>query len=235
MSNPTPPADPQYGLAYTTALHLIPLFKTAGVDTNNAYQMALSALDAYAPESKADFINAARTIAFSMATLALLGQTASEDMTMAAKLRAFGRANTMNRSADQSERTMMLRRRYQAAAAPIDQPAALLPTPQPKLTHDEVEAALAEAMQEYQASRPKADAAPVPSATPAMSHPAITTNPVQPPAAIRHTVATQPATPSFRSSLLAQAAVLTSIGQNVTHNPAALQPPLNTSRPHTAL
>ncbi len=46
-----------------------------------------------------------------MAALALLGRGATDDMTITEKLRSYGRANVLNRSAEQSERSMMQRRR----------------------------------------------------------------------------------------------------------------------------
>ena len=108
MSNPpasnetSPPIDPKIGLILTAAEHLIPLFQSSAIDIPLARKMAFSAIEAYRPETRADFVNVARTIAFSMAALALLGQAASQDMTMPEKMRAFGRANALNRSADQS-------------------------------------------------------------------------------------------------------------------------------------
>jgi hypothetical protein len=151
----TPQVDPEIGLMFTAADHLIPLFKTGSIDVPLARQMAVSAIEAYRPETRADFVNVARTIAFSMAALALLGQTTSADMTLPEKMRAFGRANALSRSADQSERTMMQRRRYQQTNPPAEHP-------DPKSEHfapdtliddAKLQADIAGAMREYLAAR----------------------------------------------------------------------------------
>ena len=156
MSNAAlPPIDPKIGLMVCAAEHLIPLFKAGDIETSLARRMAISALYAYEPETRADFVNAARTIAFSMAALALLGKAASNDMTIAEQMKAYGRANALNRSADQSERAMTRRRCYQQANLP-DQPPdqASEPPPPDRETDDaQMQAAIAGAMAEYLATR----------------------------------------------------------------------------------
>jgi hypothetical protein len=129
--------------------------------------MAASAIEAYAPETRADYVNVARTLAFSMSALALLGQAAAPDLTMAEKMRAFARANALNRSADQSERTMMQRRRYQQAN-PHPEHSTQPPAPGSDPDEAEAEAAIAAAMQIYAASiaaEPEAAAPEPPPAT----------------------------------------------------------------------
>jgi hypothetical protein len=166
MSNPpasnetSPPIDPKIGLILTAAEHLIPLFQSSAIDIILARKMAFGAIEAYRPETRADFVNVARTIAFSMAALALLGQAASQDMTMPKKMRAFGRANALNRSADQSERTMMQRRRYQQANPTTAQPDLTSAPPAPdEITGDaQMQAEIAEAMKEYLAACTQANA-----------------------------------------------------------------------------
>ena len=154
MSNPAEPnrthpdIDPQHGLLLSVADQLIPLFPAAAGDFWLARKMAASAIEAYAPETRADYVNVARTLAFSMSAIALLGQAAAPDLTMAEKLRAFARANALNRSADQSERTMMQRRRYHQANPYAEQPAQP-PAPGPDPDDAEAEAAIAAAMQIY--------------------------------------------------------------------------------------
>ncbi len=183
MSDPTatnqaaPPIDPELGLVFTVAEHLIPLFKTGAVDTHLARRMAISAIGAYRPETQADHVNVARTIAFSMAALALLGQAAAQDVSMAEKMRALARANALNRSADQSERTMMQRRRHQQANPPAETQAETLVPP---IDDAVIEAAIAGAMAEYMATRAPAKAeAPPPDA----QHPEAQPPAAQPPAA----------------------------------------------------
>jgi hypothetical protein len=130
MSAPNlPPINPRLGLMFAAAHHLLPLFRIGTIDDRLARQMAVSAIEAYHPETRADYVNVARIIAFSMTALALLGKTASPDMALPDQMRAYGRANALNRSADQSERTMMQRRRHQKANPPAEQPSLIDPNP----------------------------------------------------------------------------------------------------------
>jgi hypothetical protein len=137
--------DPKFGLMLGVADQLTPLFIRGAGDAKLARDMGIAAIDAYEPESNADFVNIARTIAFSMAALTLLGQATDLDMPMREKLRVFGRANTLNRSADQSERTMMQRRRYQSALrnAKAVTPSAEKPAPEPDISDADIHAAVA--------------------------------------------------------------------------------------------
>jgi hypothetical protein len=169
MSEPLPPINPAIGLMFTAADLMIPIFiKAAMGDAALARQMALIAIEDYQPTTRADYVNLARTIAFSMASIALLGQAASPDMALPEKMRALGRANALNRSADQSERTMMQRHRFQHAkpgAKPADLGAAAhaAQAAAPQISDADLEASIAEAMKEYLASctQPKGrDAAP---------------------------------------------------------------------------
>jgi hypothetical protein len=97
-------------------------------------------------------------------------------MQMPEQMRAYGRANALNRSADQSERTMMQRRRLQKANPPGERPDLIgqNPTtpnpaiPDPATTADpteiadaEIAAAVAGLMKEYQSV---ASATPIPQA-----------------------------------------------------------------------
>jgi hypothetical protein len=149
--------DPRIGLMFTVADHLIPLFVAGSVDVKLARQMAVCAIEAYDPETRADYVNVARTIAFSISALALLGQAAAQDMTMPERMRAFGRANALNRSADQSERTMIQRRRHSQANPRAQRPAQMEPRPGPPAPDPEldaaVDAAVAETMDACRAAR----------------------------------------------------------------------------------
>jgi hypothetical protein len=228
MSNPTasnqplPPIDPEIGLMFCAANHLIPLFKADSIDDTLARRMAVSALYAYQPETRADFVNVARTIAFSMAALALLGQAASLDMTMPEKMRTFGRANALNRSADQSERTMMQRRRQQKASPQTEQPQQA-PEPDIQMTDAEMDVAIAGVMQDYLATCPKpAKEAAAAKASPAPVAPAPPLS-AAPPSAIHYSV-TMPkaghlgATP-FKEALLRQSAMPREVGQSGGQHP----------------
>jgi hypothetical protein len=159
ISHPLPDIDPALGLMFSVADQLIPLFSVGSIDPPFAHRMAITAIEAYEPETPADFVNVARTIAFSMSAVALLGHAAAKDLTMPEKLRAFSRANALNRSADQSERTMMQRRRYQKANSPTEQPVEP-PAQEPDVDHAAVHAAVAEAMDVYAATRGSTKAGP---------------------------------------------------------------------------
>lgn len=150
------PIDPEAGLMLNLTEILIPLFQNGPIDATLARQMAGSAIESYRPQTRADLVNVARTIAFSMTAIALLGAAASQDMTMAEQMRAFGRANALNRSADQSERTMMQRRRHQQANPPVDPPAERPQPAEPDRPVDDagVQAEVAKIMQEYLAIPP---------------------------------------------------------------------------------
>ena len=225
MSNPPAPINPEIGLMFTLADHLIPLFKTGSIDTTLAHRMALSAIQAYQPETRADYVNVARTIAFSIAALALLGKATSEHITIPEQMKVFSRANALNRSADQSERTMMQRRRYQQSYAPPEQPghASEPPASDTQIDDAEIQDAIADAIKEHAAARtpcnPKA-AAPEPA--PAVPRTAPPQPSVQPPivtavAAIRYNSQPQP-TP-FKAELLRNSAIQRVIAQNATQNP----------------
>ena len=101
-NRPLSPAEAQTCLMFIAARGLVPLFKIGTVDTDSALRAAASAIEAYRPETRADYVNIARTIAFSMAAVTLLGQAAAADIPMPQKMHAYGRANALHRSADQS-------------------------------------------------------------------------------------------------------------------------------------
>jgi hypothetical protein len=217
MSNPqaSKPANRETGMIFgSIAEHLIPLFKAGATDTAHARRMAGNAIQAYQPETRADYINVARTVAFSIAALALLGKAASQDMTLPDQMKAFGRAIALNRSADQSERTMMQRRRYQQSRAPAEQPPHMS-EPQASVTQieeAEIEAAIGEAMREQAAARtpPKPNPpAPKPQASP-----------VQPPTdAIRYNSQPQPA--PYKAELLRNTAIQRIVAQSPAQSGSA--------------
>jgi hypothetical protein len=221
-----PQVDPAAGLMSSIAELLIPLFKTSSIDRRHARQIAASAIEAYRPETRADLVNVARTIAFSMAALALLGKTASDDLTMPEQMKAFGRANALNRSADQSERTMMQRRRYLQTTLPAERPDYEPDVPGPEI--GEIQAAITEALNEYLAHG-EPTGTDVTTRDPAQTAPPF--NPIQTPAvssssAMRYptprTEAVQPWTAppwsaSFKSGLLSQSALHNLVG--ATHRP----------------
>ncbi len=218
MSNQTPTQDPWDGLLVSVAVQLAPLFETADTDPDYARKSALSALTAYQPESRADFVNIARILAFSMATLAALGMAAADDLTPALKMRYFGRANALNRSADQSERTMMQRRRDQRANPSAERPAHLGPRPaDPEPSPDDaaIDAAIEEAMAAYRATKvspPAEEPAPRVQASTQPAPRPFDTRPAQPPVAIRAATPGQAPAIPYKQSLLQCTAMPASVG-----------------------
>jgi hypothetical protein len=187
-----------------TAEQLMPLFEVCATDDDAAHSMALSAIAGYAPESRADYVNIARTIAFSMAALTLLGH-ATADVTMMPpeKMRAYGRANALNISADQSERTMMQRRKYHHAHPPAKLPAWMDPCAEPAKPEPPIDdAGVAEAMREYinTTGKPKA---PVSEPAAAPNHESVA-SPVQPRATAIHYNAPKPGTARSKKASLLQ-------------------------------
>jgi hypothetical protein len=224
----------------SVADHLMPFFEKGSLTEDFQRRMALSAIDAYCRESRADYVNVARTVAFSLAAVALLGKAmSSADMPLKEQMRVYGRANALNRSADQSERSMMERRRYSEAHPPETRPRLwpVAPEPEPPISDAELEAAVSEALREFHAARASAaqrGAPPEPAQAPAAApHPAA--SPAQPPAlspaapapaaktpsaAIRYTAPTpktgQSGAASFKDNLMRHTAMPGAGGQNGT-------------------
>ena len=159
--HPTPPhptptrqprVDPKIGLTFSMSHKLAALFTSTAVDAELAWEMAVSAIEAYRPESRADYVNVARTIAFSMSAMTLLGDANVKTLALSEKLRLFGRAIALDRSANQSERTMMQRQRLQRADPRPDHATNFPPRPDPQeadldLDDAAAEAAVAEAVE----------------------------------------------------------------------------------------
>jgi hypothetical protein len=221
MSDPTAPqhpksqCDPREGLWFALADQLIPFFYPGTKDPDMALSMAKSAIMAYQPETRADLANIARTIAFSLAALSLLGQAAEEPMTMPEKMRVYARAVSLNRSADQSERTMMQQRRYRhaRAGAPAARPPAS--APEADLTDAQIATAVATSIMNAVGLTKSAKTEPAPVKT-APEAPRPTVNP----AAIRYTSpapnAAQPRAP-HKDNLLHHTAMSRVLEQTGTH------------------
>jgi hypothetical protein len=145
---PTGPYDPMFGLQEKVASLLTPIFQDARTDELFAYQIACRSLQAYEPETRADFVNAARTIAFSLASLVVIKDAFDPTLQPEDKKRVAIQANALNRSADQAERSMMERRRYQRAYP-------TLPVPQQAEPGDaQTQTQVAEAVAAYTAAQP---------------------------------------------------------------------------------
>jgi hypothetical protein len=215
MSYPPHPLgspDPWDGLLLRIADQIAPLFQNVDSDPAYARKAAISAIGAYNPESRADIVNIGRILAFSMATLAALGIAAADDLPPAQKMRYFGRANALNRSAEQSERSMRQRRRDQLGKPTTDQPAkpqpATAPSANPPPPNDPaiddpiINAAVEEAMAALQAS---------------VSQPAHNTtvppipNPPHQAVRLRPTASAQPVKALYKQSLLQRTAMSSGI------------------------
>jgi hypothetical protein len=156
---------------------------------------------------------------------------------MPEQMRAYGRANALNRSADQSERTMMQRRRLQKAnplgerpnliGANPTTPNPTVPdpatTPDPTETADaQIAAAVAGLMREYQSA---AIATPSPAAA--------SQAPAQRPAAVPlHYNGPRPVTPSSPQSVQAGPPRTTSYKQELLQTSAMQRAPGQSGAPH---
>jgi len=199
-SNPIPSSqrrtDPKIGLTFTMTHKLAALFTSSAIDIHLAWQMAVSAIEAYRPETRADYVNVARTIAFSMSAITLLGDAAAKNLTLPDKMRLFARANALDRSADQSERTMMQRQRHHRANPRADYATNFHPAREPEAPDATLaeavpeaavtEAAVAEAMAAWRAALNEISATAAPTApaaqSPAEPRPLSVNRPAQPPA-----------------------------------------------------
>jgi hypothetical protein len=232
LSDPTAPQhpkstfDPKDGLWLALADQLIPFFFPGTKDPDMACSMARIAILAYEPETRADLANIARTIAFSLAALSLLGQAAEEPMTMPEKMRAYARAVSLNRSADQSERTMMQHRRYRHARADAPAPRPPAPAPESNLTDAQIEAAVAKSIMQAVGLTKSAKTEPAPVKTAPVKTAPMKTAPEAPrptvnPAAIHYPspmpAAAQPRTAPHRENLLHHTAMPRVLGQTGTH------------------
>jgi hypothetical protein len=219
---------------FAAAHHLLPLFRIGTIDDRLARQMAVSAIESYEPQTRADYVNVARIIAFSMTALALLGKTTNPDMPMPEQMRAYGRANALNRSADQSERTMMQRRRLQKANPSGERPDLIganpaIPDPTPadptETADAEIAAAVAGLMKEYQSA---ATVTPIPAAA--------SQSPTQRPAAIplryNHPTPVAPLPPQSAGIARAGPPGTTSYKQELLQTSAMQRAPGQTGAPH---
>lgn len=167
---PSRPWRPESGLVFAVSDLLSPIFRVPSIEL--AREMAASAVTAYDPETRADWVNIGRTVAFSMAALTVLGNIASADLPLPDQLKALARACALNRAADESERAMMQRRRERKSAqrthkprTPANPPAPE-PSSQPELDPETMKAAIAEAMQAFHgAAAPKAAEPAAPQST----------------------------------------------------------------------
>jgi hypothetical protein len=227
MSDPTAPqypksqCDPREGLWFALADQLIPFFYPGTKDPDMALAMSKSAIMAYQPETRADLANITRTIAFSLAALSLLGQAAEEPMTMPEKLRVYARAVSLNRSADQSERTMMQQRRYRHARAGTPSARPPAPAPESSLTDAQIAAAVKKSIRDGIELAKSARTGPAPAkAAPVQTAPAAP-GPIVNPSAIHYTGpvpnAAQPRTAPHKENLLHHTAMPRVLEQTGTH------------------
>ena len=85
---------------------LMPFFIATAADVDAARADILETLDAYATRTRAEALNAARIIAFSMATLDTLSEATSGTLSPAMKLRYRSCANGLNRATAQTEKAL---------------------------------------------------------------------------------------------------------------------------------
>lgn len=97
---------------------LAPQFLPDPKEQTLARGIALHAVQSYLPEADADWFNAADTISFSLASLDLLRDTVTQEMTQAMKLRYIDRAIRSARTARAAEAALQKRRKERQAMGP---------------------------------------------------------------------------------------------------------------------
>ena len=139
MSTAHPAPDPLQPSLFRERmiLSLLPYFLPLAANFEEARAEALETLAAYGVRTRAEVINAVRIIAFSFASLDLLGEAQSDDMPPAMRLRYSAHANSLSRSCQQDEKTLAVR---QAQDVPVAAAQAAEP-----MTEAELEAAIQQA------------------------------------------------------------------------------------------
>jgi hypothetical protein len=106
-----PDLDPWHGILYTVIEHLAPLFKSAERGATYARYAAGKAIAAFNPESRADYTSIGRILALSLSAITVAAQSTDPSLPAAERLRFLNKVQSLSRTADQAERTMMARRR----------------------------------------------------------------------------------------------------------------------------
>jgi hypothetical protein len=94
----------------TIITHLLPHFLAAAKTPQEARQEILTTLNGYETTSRAELLLAAQVIALGMSTLDALADAKAPDTPPALRIRHRGTANSLNRSATQTEKTLDRRR-----------------------------------------------------------------------------------------------------------------------------
>jgi hypothetical protein len=143
-------------------VYLLPYFLTVAANFEEARAEVLETLASYGGRTRAEVINAVRIIAFSFASLDLLGEAAADGMPPAMRLRYSGGANSLNRSCQQDEKSLATR-----LARDLPEPAESTSDPLDDMTDAELEAAIGQARLQIDNARaqgrmPVAQAIPAP-------------------------------------------------------------------------
>jgi hypothetical protein len=103
---------------------LMPFFIGTSIDALAARAEIIETLSAYATRTRAEMLNAAQIIAFSMSALDTLAEAKTQDLSPTLRLRFRGCANSLNRATQQNEKTLDQR-------LCADPPIATPPAPEP--------------------------------------------------------------------------------------------------------
>jgi hypothetical protein len=103
---------------------LLPHFNIGALNIHEARAEIIDTLASYATRTRAEMLQAARIIAFSMATLDTLAEARTAEMSQSMRIRHRGCANGLNRSTTQTERAL-------AQSQASEPPATSEPEPQP--------------------------------------------------------------------------------------------------------
>ncbi len=127
-----PDLDPWHGLLYAVIERITPLFKGTERGATYARYAAGEAIAAFNPESRADYASIGRILALSLSSITAAAQSVDPDLAEDQQIRFLTKAQSLSRTADQAERTMMTRRRH----APQDGAAdTLIPRPPGRPAH----------------------------------------------------------------------------------------------------
>ncbi len=141
----------------TIIAFLLPYFMDASRDKREARSEIIDTLASYDTRTQAEMLQAAHIIAFGMTTLETLAEARTTEMSPSMRLRYRGCANSLNRSALQTEKALDGRLARELPAAPTE-----MAEPVDDMRQAEIMAAIQEHKARTAAQRPHAHPATAP-------------------------------------------------------------------------
>ncbi len=121
--------DPWDGISYAVIECLAPLFITSICGPAYARRAAFEAITAYKPQSRADYGNIGRIVAFSLLVMAIAAKAAAADVPLELQLKILSRLQAVSRTADATEKVMVARRNQAWADGSYKRPDTLIGRP----------------------------------------------------------------------------------------------------------